>query len=69
MKKIILKNPAINAFYKGKPKNNFLGIDEKHKNKNLKIMYVIYYDKNNGYKSEFFEGKQNIYYVDEVDTY
>jgi len=32
-------------------------------------MYVIYYDKNNGYEFEFWEGKQNIYYVDEVDIY
>ena len=66
----ITQESVIVAFYKGKPKNEeFLGIDEKYKNKNIKIMYVIYYDKDNGYEFEFWEGKQKIDYVDDADTY
>ena len=32
-------------------------------------MYVIYYDQSDGYEFEFFEGKQKIDHLDDIDTY
>ena len=32
-------------------------------------MYVVYYDKRDGYEFEFFEGKQKIDYVDDIVFY